>query len=124
MLEHNIYIGEKEVILSGSVLAPGDEDVIIYLDPKDKSDSRLEVRISFINDNEIEGQKISMSGRGEKAHLELRNFNDALGTGLKTPVSIASNKTSILEINFRVYAHGSDKLVHYTFYKRPKVSNE
>jgi hypothetical protein len=106
----------KDVIASGSV--------------NTFSHNNLEVQIAqfkfiFNFTNSGTEQKIEYRNEGtETLILDIYNFNNAIGTGVTTPVRLGTLMDRELYLGFMVYSISevSSKLVHYTFMLGDKVS--
>lgn len=119
MSDADVYVGDSRVIYSGTVLSSSDDPVIIDLDPKDKDDNKLKITFLFVTE-ENAPQKLNIVGAISEVTLSLINFNNTLGTGPAKPVEIASNTHNVLSVHFRVYTVDSDRMLHFSFYSRPK----
>jgi hypothetical protein len=105
----------KEVIASGSVNTFSHDNLEIQI-------AQFKFIFNFITIGT--DQKIEYRNNGsETLILDLYNFNNAIGTGVKSPVRIGTLMDRELYLGFMVYSisPADSKLVHYTFMLGDKV---
>ena len=102
--------GDLEVLASGTIHINNNESTIITID------DALNIKISYVDDEENPEQKINSRAIGKEVFLELRNFNNPLGTATKKPLSIAKMNDKTLGLSFSVVAIGECKVLSYTIY--------
>lgn len=102
--------GDLEVLASGTIHINNNESTIISLDEE------LNIKISYMDDKENLEQKINTRATGKDVFLELKNFNNPLGTATIKPLSIAKMDDKTLGLSFSVVAIGECKVLSYTLY--------
>lgn len=106
----------KDVIASGSVNTFSSDNLEVQI-------AQFKFVFKFITNGS--DQKIEYRSSGpETLVLDIYNFNNSIGTGLKTPVKLGTLMDRELFLGFMVYTLSptDSKLVHYTFMLGDKVS--
>ena len=105
----------KDVIASGSVNTFSNDNLEIEI-------AQFKFIFNFINSGTE--QKIQYRNKGsEVLILDIFNFNNSLGVGVKSPLKIGTLMDRQLYLGFMVYSMNptDSKLVHYTFMLGEKV---
>ena len=97
-----IKIGQYYLVYSNRICCINDNSIeaIINFDEV----SQLSVTFKFINDDQPVRYKVSSPENG-KIVLELFNFNNQFGTGVKKPIDIAKLNDKTICLSFNVEKH-------------------
>ena len=110
--------GTAEVVASGSVFTFQHQPVTFAL-------ADLKITLRFTTDSAQPGHRISSTVPAPKTlDLELTNFDNPLGIGSNSPISIGTLGNRRLYLHFRVQSFDStsDKTVIYCFYVNEEVA--
>ena len=106
----------KDVIASGSVNTFSHDNLEVQI-------AQFKFVFNFITDGPEQKVEYRNSGK-ETLILDIYNFNNSIGTGLKSPIKIGTLMDRELFLGFMVYTLSptNSKLVHYTFMLGETVS--
>lgn len=102
--------GGLQVVQTGSVLVSNNEQTTITID------GNYNIVINYIDDSENSNQTISAKPNDSGVTLELKNFNNPLGTSTTTPIAIATRGEQTIYISLGVVAIGVAKVLTYGLY--------
>ena len=94
-----IKTGQYDLVYSNRICCINSESIEIVLDFDEVS--QLSVAFKFIDDEQSARYNVSSPENG-KIILELFNFNNPLGIGVKNPINIAKFKDKIICLSFNV----------------------
>ena len=125
-LEVDSYVGDLQVVHSGSLIISTGSETVIFLDPEDKIDEKFKVVFRFKNDSDkdtiFEAHPLD-DGSPNGMVFDLFNLTSLSKAGVFDPIQVASNSKGDLHIAFIIQAISSEKtgrLFNYTFYRKNK----
>lgn len=95
-----------ELIYSNRICCYDDEQLDIKIRITDKKEDELKLKFLFRYSNSSKSNININADTETGVTIELINFNNPLGTGLKKPISIAKLDDSSISILFNVYKNG------------------
>jgi len=109
-----ITIGDEySVISSGTVITHQNKDVVINI----IDDANI---VFKFEDDDTNKQKESLSVEDNKNMvITLTNYNNALGTGISSPLIVGTKNDEKISIQFIIHSIGDNgcKIINYTFLK-------
>lgn len=117
-MQVSIKQGNYEVVKTGSVLITNNEQTVITID------SNYNIVITYKDDPEDSAQGISFSPYESGVKLEVKNFNNPLGTSTTSPIAIASKGEQTIYLSLSVVAIGVIKVLTYGIYLGRKSGEE
>lgn len=102
--------GNYQVLQTGSVLVANNESTTITID------SEYSIIIRYIEDLEDKTQNISAKLEKHGVSIDLKNFNNPLGTTTNTPIPIATQGSQTIYLSLTVTAVGKAKILVYGLY--------
>lgn len=108
----NIVIkqGDLQVVQTGTVLVSNDESTLLIID------NNYKLKISYKNDTDSEKQEIKVLPQNEGVEIELKNFNNPLGTATTAPMPIAQKNEEKMYLSLAVSVIGTVKMLTYGIY--------
>lgn len=110
MMTVTVKQGNLQVVQTGTVLISNNESTTITLDES------YEIVLSYKDDTSDTAQNISAKPLANGVSLELKNFNNPLGSATISPIAIASQGTQTIFLSFSVAAVGKSKILTYGIY--------
>ena len=102
--------GNLQVVQTGTVLISNNEPTTILID------NNYRIEIKYTDEAENKDQNISAHPIENGVAIELKNFNNPLGTTTTTPLPIATRGTQTISISLTVTAIGVAKILYYGIY--------
>lgn len=108
----NIIIkqGALSVIQSGTLIVSNNETTSFLLD------NTYNISIVFKDDISDTNQAITPKSIKNGVEIELKNFNNPLGTSTKKPIPLASRNDDTVYLSLCVTAIGTTKILAYSIY--------
>ena len=102
--------GNLNVIQTGAILVSNNEATTITVD------NDYNIMIYYKDDQNDKTQDISVQAREKGISIELKNFNNPLGTSTTSPIPIAKQGQQTIYISLTVTAIGQAKILYYGLY--------
>ena len=102
--------GNLHVLQTGTVLVTDNEPTTITID------DNYSIEILYVDDPESKEQNISIQQTKTGISIELKNFNNPLGTSTTRPIPIAKQGELTISISLMVTTVGLVKSLYYGIY--------
>lgn len=110
-----VKIGNKELVLYTTTLVPQNTDVRMQFQ---LNDWNVDLKIRLVDDGGESGISLMTNpSNAEQAIMEIRNFNNSLGTSLKEPVEFGTSNGIVFYYLLAIYKIGTTTKLEMEFLK-------